>query len=263
MPRYNPGMKQPTLAVAAILLAIGTLAAAQQPAVPAPEAVPAAPRYQVEIIVFANREFDASEESFAQPAADIGNADAQLREPPVFDDTNFGPLATPVAPPVAPLDGDVLPDAAAEPVEPTFRMLLPAELQLNAEYQRLSRLPAYAPLLHAGWVQAGLPENQAPTFDLATLGSLNPLGTVRLYLSRFLHVKLDLTYQGAAAAASAAQPTGLGEFTLAPRYKLETERNVRSGELHYFDHPAFGVLVKITPLPAQSGAGNTGRRPAA
>jgi hypothetical protein len=84
-----------------------------------------------------------------------------------------------------------------------------------------------------------------------------------LYLSRFLHVNLDLTYRGAAAAASAAPSTGLDEFTFAPRYELETERNVRSGELHYFDHPAFGVLVKVTPLPAQSGANTTGRRPAA
>jgi hypothetical protein len=118
-------------------------------------------------------------------------------------------------------------------------------------------------LLHTGWVQAGLPEDQAPVFDLATLGSLNPRGTVRLYLSRFLHVNLDLTYQGTAVAANAAQPTGLDEFAFAPRYKLETERNVRSGELHYFDHPAFGVLVKVTPVPAQSGTGTTGRRPAA
>ncbi len=256
-------MKHLTLGIAATLLVIGTFAAAQQPVAPAPEVAPAAPRYQIEILVFANREFDASEERFEQLTTDIGSDGAQLREPPVFDDTNFGPLAAPVVPPVAPLGSDVVPAVPAEPVEPTFRLLLPAELQLNAEYQRLSRLPAYTPLLHTGWVQAGLPESQAPTFNLATLGSLNPLGTVRLYLSRFLHVELDLTYQGAAAAASAAQPAELGEFTLAPRYKLATERNVRSGELHYFDHPAFGVLVKVTPLPAQTGAGTTGRRPAA
>jgi hypothetical protein len=254
-------MKHPTVAIAALLLAVGTLAVAQQPAAPAPEATTAAPRYQIEILVFANREFDASEERFAQPAVDFGS-DGLLREVPVFDDTNFGPLATPVVPPVALLGGDIAPAMPVEPVEPTFRMLLPAELQLNAEYQRLARIPAYTPLLHAGWVQAGLPEDQAPVFDLATLGSLNPSGTVRLYLSRFLHVNLDLTYQGA-AAASTAQPTGLDEITFAPRYKLETERNVRSGELHYFDHPAFGVLVKVTPLPAQPGAGSTDRRPAA
>jgi hypothetical protein len=143
-------------------------------------------------------------------------------------------------------------------------MLLPEELQLNAEYQRLSRIPAYTPLLHAGWVQAGLPEDRAPQFDLALLGSTNPRGTVRLYLSRFLHVKLDITYQ-AAASSPAPLPTsgGLDEFAVAPRYTLATERNVRSGELHYFDHPAFGVLVKITPVPTQQDAGATGRRPAA
>ena len=258
-------MKQPTVAIAALLLTLGTLAAAQEPTAPAPAAAPAAPRYQIEIIVFANREFDPAEERFAQPAPDVGSDAGELREAPVFDDTNFGPLAVPPAPPAGPLGGDVLAASPlpVEPTEPVFRMLVPAELQLNAEYQRLSRVDAYTPVLHTGWVQAGLPEDQAPVFDLAMLGSLNPSGTVRLYLSRFLHVNLDLTYRGAAAAASTTPPTGLDEFTFAPRYKLETERNVRSGELHYFDHPAFGVLVKVTPLPAQSGAGATGRRPAA
>jgi hypothetical protein len=138
--------------------------------------------------------------------------------------------------------------------------LLPAELELRSEYQRLSRDPAYAPLLHAGWVQAGLPEDQAPVFDLASLGTANPRGTVRLYLSRFLHVNLDLTYQAPAGGAP-VNSGDLDEFAIAPRYTLVNERNVRSGELHYFDHPAFGVLVKITPVAAQSGASS--RRPPA
>jgi hypothetical protein len=142
-------------------------------------------------------------------------------------------------------------------VEPVFRPLSAAELQLRSEYQRLSRLPDYVPLLHAGWVQAALPEDQAPVFDLAMLGLSNPRGTVRVYLSRFLHVNLDVTYQAASPAAGNGE---LDEFTIAPRYTLLTERNVRSGELHYFDHPAFGVLLKITPLPAQS---TSNRRPPA
>ena len=53
---------------------------------------------------------------------------------------------------------------------------------------------------------------------------------------------------------------GLDELVLAPRYHLVAERNARSNELHYFDHPAFGVLVRVTPLPAQDASG---RRPAA
>ena len=38
-------------------------------------------------------------------------------------------------------------------------------------------------------------------------------------------------------------------MALPPRFTLTAERQARSGELHYFDHPAFGLLVKVTPLP--------------
>ena len=69
---------------------------------------------------------------------------------------------------------------------------------------------------------------------------------------------------GTAAAATTPEPLGneLREFALATRYRLTTERQTRSGELHYFDHPAFGVLVKVTPVQP-TNSGSTGRRPAA
>jgi len=226
--------------------------AAGQPPDPAP---PPAPLYQVEILVFANREFDSSEERFSQELTATGiDATATLHEIPVFDESTFAlPLGLPTV------------GTAAEATEPGFRLLRPEELQLGAEYLRLTRLPAYVPLLHGGWVQSGLPEEQSQPFDLALLGVLNPRGSVRVYLSRFLHVNLDLTYEGAADSTAAVAPAAtseLDEFTVAPRFTLITERNVRSGELHYFDHPAFGVLVKVTPVPADATT-TTSRRPAA
>jgi hypothetical protein len=78
-------------------------------------------------------------------------------------------------------------------------------------------------------------------------------------LSRFLHVTLDLTYRGQEAGAAAS--TELAEVAFAPRYRLSTTRNVRSGELHYFDHPAFGVLVRVTPRAAPEA--RAGQSPAA
>lgn len=254
--RYTGRMKSrsPSLALMASLVA-SFVAGAQPPAAPDAAAPPPPPQYQVEILVFANREFEPSEERFSrEPAAnELGNPIAR-RAAPVFDDSTFDVLRPGIP-------GDT---GAEEPAEFRFRLLRPEELQLGAEYQRLARLPAYAPLLHAGWVQPGLPEEQSRPFDLALLGAFNPRGSVRVYLSRFLHVNLDLTYQGSVdtAVAAPAATIELGEFALAPRFTLVTERNVRSGELHYFDHPAFGVLVKITPLPADAPT-SPGRRPAA
>jgi hypothetical protein len=161
----------------------------------------------------------------------------------------------------------VEPEPAPAPVDDplAFRLLAPEQLQLNNEYRKLTNLAAYRTVLHAGWVQPGLPEDQAKPFDLTSLGVVNPRGNVRVYLSRFLHVSLDISYEDAtAAAATTAEPPGneLREVILPPRYRLVTERQTRSGELHYFDHPAFGVLVKVTPVQP-TNSGSTGRRPAA
>ena len=130
----------------------------------------------------------------------------------------------------------------------------------------LERLQPYHPLVHGGWVQLGLPEDEALPIDLGVLGVSNPMGSVLLYVSRFLHVKIDMSYQDPAAPepVAVAGAGGLAELPIKPRYHLTAERSARSGELHYFDHPAFGVLLKITPVrpdPNATAAGST--RPAA
>ena len=51
----------------------------------------------------------------------------------------------------------------------------------------------------------GLPEADSVPFDLKTLGVVNPRGTVRVHLSRFLHITLDLTYQAADAATASVR----------------------------------------------------------
>lgn len=240
-----------SFAVALMLTACAARALAQPAAAPAP----AIPQYQVEIIVFAHREFDAGEEHFAQELVPLrGRQNDGLRELPLYVEPN---------PP--PIQADTPPGAAAVEDPLSIRLLAPDQLQLNSEYRRLSSLGAYRTLLHTGWVQPGLPEDQAKPFDLTLAGVTNPRGSVLVYLSRFLHVSLDISYEdGAPATPPAASTPGneLREIALPPRYRLVTERQTRSGELHYFDHPAFGVLVKVTPV-ATGNPGSTGRRPAA
>jgi hypothetical protein len=247
--------------LAAALLATSFAAVAQAPIPPATD-LQLPPQYEVELLVFANRSFDATEERFDQPLNGFAGDAEALREVPVFDDTNFGPLAVqpeavqPDAEPPPPID----PVAAQRAAALSIRPLLPSELKLNTEYRKLQAIAAYEPLVHAGWVQPGLPEGDAQAFDLKTLGILNPSGTVRVHLSRFLHITLDLTYQAdAGAAPTLVASDGLDELVFAPRYHLEATRSARSGELHYFDHPAFGALVRVTPVPAQSDAQD--RRP--
>jgi len=263
-----------------LVLALGLagLSVAQDsPLGPAPANAPqrAVPQFQVEVLVFTHRDFDASEEQFAledrrKPAPEeslrsfdtlaggvLFDADA-----PVSLDTS--PRVTDNTAPVEP-DAAAVADAAAVPEnEFRFRVLRPEELQLTNQYRVLARLPAYHPLVHGGWVQLGLPDSATIPVDLGVLGVANPAGTVRLSLTRFLHVKLDLTYIDTQAAqrAPAPAPGDLTELPIAPRYHIDAERTTRSGEVHYFDHPAFGVLIKVTPVKAESNA-TPGPRPAA
>jgi hypothetical protein len=242
------------VAASIVCVAAAQAQAPQLPTEPAP-----IPRYEVEVIVFANRTFDATEEQFDQSPSGFLDGPATLRQAPTFDESTFAPRAAPQAPfePLAEVD----PNAAARAEALRVRPLRPEELKLGVEYRKLRAISAYEPLLHVGWVQPGLAEADAVPIDLGTLGVFNPRGTVRVHLIRFLHVTLDLTYQGSSSATPAqSSADGLDEIILAPQYRLTTTRSVRSGELHYFDHPAFGVLVRITPVPAPDASG---RRPAA
>lgn len=146
----------------------------------------------------------------------------------------------------------------AEPAEEPFqfRFLSRDELELTAAFERLDNLGAYTVLVHGGWVQEGLPEDGAHPFDLSLLGALNPVGTVQVHLSRFLHVTVALDYRATPPRPATSIPPRfatyndvLEEFSLPPQYELRTTRRTRSGELHYFDHPAFGLLVIVRPAP--------------
>ena len=255
-------------------LGLAGISAAQDspPGPPANAPQRAVPQFQVEVLIFTHRDFDPSEEQFAleqrrEPAPELSlrslddgvefDADAPVSleaSPPPTDGT----------PPVEP-DAAAVSDAAAVPEnEFRFRVLRPEELQLTSQYRVLARLPAYHPLVHGGWVQLGLPESATIPVDLGVLGVTNPAGTVRLSLTRFLHVKLDLTYLDTQAVqrGPAAAPGDLTELPIAPRYHIGDERTTRSGEIHYFDHPAFGVLIKITPVKPDPAA-TAGPRPAA
>jgi hypothetical protein len=241
------------------LLTAAAAASVAQDTVPPPAAAPLPPQFEVEVIVFANRAFDPTEERFEAELSAFDGGLTTLREPPVFDDTSLSsalPPPTGVPEPVDPLEAE-----RAEALR--IRPLEPEALKLVNEYRRLRALAAYTPLVHTGWVQPGLPEEEAEPFDLAMLGTVNPSGTVRVHLSRLnrLHITVDVTYRPDATATPAvAANDSLGELVLPTRYHLAATRIARSGELHYFDHPAFGVLVRITPVPRPDAQG---RQPAA
>ena len=144
-----------------------------------------------------------------------------------------------------------------------FVLLEDDELTMNEIMGHLKRLDVYEPMMHFGWTQAAWPEEETEAIQLTSL-ALPPDGldgTLKLYLSRFLHLVVDLKLDAPGTAVpdeplEDAFPSydGFGtidsfgsvEALVGPvRYHIEEDRIFRSGELRYFDHPKFGVLARI------------------
>ena len=170
------------------------------------------------------------------------------------DATGLDPLASDAADPGT-IDADEPAPVNPAP-RPTFRMLRADELELRGALLRLQRDGDYTPLAHGGWVQPAYPPDRAVPVDISLVGTVNPVGTVQLHLSRFLHVTVDLLYRVAPVQPplQAAQSGDgvLSELKLPLRYALRIQRRVRSGDIHYLDHPAIGLLVVVRPQPVET-----------
>jgi len=87
-------------------------------------------------------------------------------------------------------------------------------------------------------------------------------GTITVSRARYLHLWADLTYTTRIATADNPTPT-------LQRFRMKQHRRMRSGEIHYLDHPMFGVVVLATPYeppkpPASAPApATTAAQPAA
>lgn len=102
--------------------------------------------------------------------------------------------------------------------------------------------PRYRLLSHRRWVQAA-DNKPASSPVLVRTDNREVDGHVRFYMSRFLHVEVNLAFQPQAAALGGTDP--------APTpYRLNEQRRIKSQELHYFDHPKFGALVRVIPATA-------------
>lgn len=152
---------------------------------------------------------------------------------------------------------------------PWYTLLEPERFSLGRAFARLDTIDAYTPLIHTAWSQEALLEEEARAFDLALLGSLRPSGTIRLHRSRFLHLTLDLVlqddYRYSFAPLAFGDPSWpLAEIVAPLRYRIDVQRRIRSEEVHFFDHPAFGVLITVRPQPEDPEAeGETPAGPAA
>ncbi len=219
--------------------------------------------YEVEILVF-SREVDEVVDDELWPEVELPDTLGQ---------------AIVLAPP---LDaGGVSPQA--ELVTP-YQMLREDDLKLGAFDGRLGRTNEFTPLFHTAWRQPAFPrgasmpvrirweqvaEVVAPPSEgealiappqmsevegeagLPAPPGANLTGTLTVSVNRYLHVDADLYYRPAEPVGEDQGPFNIFDVFAreeAPRvYRMHQSRRMRSGEIHYLDHPRFGLIVQVTP----------------
>ncbi|MBE0483859.1 MAG: hypothetical protein IBX52_10220 [Bacterioplanes sp.] len=151
-------------------------------------------------------------------------------------------------------------------------------LTLVDQANRINRRNDMQVIWHQAWIEPIQEEQHAIIHTLriqpAGLPDLDVQGNIRFYLSRFLHIQTQLTVQHYQAMPSPIalnnrhymsheeqETTSLlqhPEARLSPleypirvplrAAQIDQSRRMRSGELHYIDHPMLGIVVRITPI---------------
>jgi len=209
------------------------------------------PRYTVEVIIFEYaEEVSVGTERFLPeepppPQPDDISAGDEL----VFSDTGIDA-------------GAIAEGQLPEPDRPEFVLHPIEELDMTDVASRLERLDVYRPVMHFAWTQVTRPEEETQPIDLEALAEppAGLQGTFTLYLSRYLHLVVDLSLEPRAGLedpfaideppavySDSRGGASLDEPQPAPvRFRIVEDRIFKSGDLRYFDHPKFGVLAKIT-----------------
>ena len=159
------------------------------------------------------------------------------------------------------------------------------ELQLEGVFRVLRLSREYRPLLHVAWQQPALGADRARPVhiqkfedppdkteedwsidepediesmlgegryqeDVYQVLDLIFDGTIRLRSSRFLHVDVDIAYFPEVQDADSGLDV-IAETTDQPGadyVRLQESRKIRLNEIHYFDHPLFGVILRISRM---------------
>jgi hypothetical protein len=206
------------------------------------------PRYTVEVIIFEYaEEVSAGTERFLPEEPPLPDPDAPVEDELVFEDTDTGAVEE---------------DPLADTGEPEFVLHAEDEFTMTDIASKLERLDVYRPVMHFSWTQATRPEEETQPIDLHSLAEppQGLEGSFTLYLSRYLHLVVDLGLEqrpGLADPFAIDDPVSefrddrggasYDEVRPAPvRFRIFEDRIFKSGDLRYFDHPKFGVLAKIT-----------------
>jgi hypothetical protein len=132
-----------------------------------------------------------------------------------------------------------------------YRPLPGAEQRMGGIWSRFRNSRNYRPLYHIAWRQQMVDPEKAqklylylPPRDGAPASPSNPPlleGTLKIGVKRYLHVEADLLLR------EPRESDATDGYLTGPAfnaYRLHEKSRMRSGKLHYLDHPVLGVLLE-------------------
>jgi len=234
------------------------------------------PWYEVEVIVF-TRDLHPASLNEVWPS-DPGAPDFDSAQPLQSGLTaEIQPAETPSGLGIAdsgdaaPVDASELPVPVAQRLPVPYTLIPEEEYRLKTEFRRLQRSNILQPVIHLAWRQPVTESKHAkllylrtpqPSAEIETISGFENFstteeaidleGTIRVSVSRYLHVELDLLNRIKQSPVYSSYEQSFEDgLTQQPlpdnRYRMQAQRRMRSGELHFIDHPLMGALIKITP----------------
>ena len=190
-----------------ILAILGFSLLGAQPALAAPAEKEST--YEIEVVVFENR------------LADLLGDELLMR------DTEQAKIRG--------LENAIIPDKAEG--SPTLSPAITSLLEQDGHYRVLT---------HLHWVQTVDAKSVAKPVRIASVNPEELEGSIRFYMSRHLHLDVNLLFRETLSVAGAGARTEV--------YRLSEQRKLKSQETHYFDHPRFGVLARVMPVEKEKGS---------
>jgi len=146
-----------------------------------------------------------------------------------------------------------------------YQVLPSGRYKISGVYSALKSSRDYRPIMHIAWQQPGLTRSRAKYVHIRRMEGLsNPDsiqeglvkidGTVRLRGGHFLYLDIDLAYFLNALPESMINSAMINENVtnqLSDHTRLSESRKVKLNELHYFDHPLFGVITWVRRLSTE------------
>jgi hypothetical protein len=143
-----------------------------------------------------------------------------------------------------------------------FTELSQSRYTLKDVRNRLDRSGNYSTLFHRAWRQIAKGKSRSvayPLHSIAANGRDSIEGSITLVRERFLHLEVNALLISAQGGSDMAYSDATSSY---PVFELREKRRIKTNQLHYFDHPRFGMIARVTPYKSANTKTETEKKAA-